>query len=143
MLAAFLAKAQCFGASGMNTDPSRPNSMHALDELAHRRAGEESITPAEIRKLCDGGDASACLTAGLMLMEGTGGFSQNPHAAADVLRKGCAAKNANACFFLGRLHDGFVGSDGRGLPRNSSEVCASDMKLATPGHTLSIRLVGY
>ena len=105
--------------------PQRPDSMRALDEASAalaRPGSAEPLTAGDIKAQADTGHTLARLAYGLMLMEGQGGVQQDFQAAADYMRPACAAENGNACFFLGLLHDGLVGLDGRGLPRRPAEA---------------------
>lgn len=118
----FFPTAHCFGAP--QAAPQRPDSMRALDEVSSAMSGTgaEPLKAPDVKAQADGGHTLARLAYGLMLMEGQAGVKQDMQSAADYLRPACAAKNANACFFLGLMHDGLVGVDGRGLPRRPAEA---------------------
>ena len=120
--------------AGVCVQPHRPDSMRALDEVtAAMSGGSEPLKAADVKAKADDGHTLARLAYGLMLMEGQAGVRQDMQSAADYLRPACAAKNANACFFLGLMHDGLVGVDGRGLPRRPAEVPPCSMEaLASP-----------
>eukprot|EP00293_Proteomonas_sulcata_P020550 CAMPEP_0184298278 /NCGR_PEP_ID=MMETSP1049-20130417/9109_1 /TAXON_ID=77928 /ORGANISM="Proteomonas sulcata, Strain CCMP704" /LENGTH=330 /DNA_ID=CAMNT_0026608357 /DNA_START=274 /DNA_END=1266 /DNA_ORIENTATION=+ len=107
--------------------------MKALDELTKPDGKGGKVNFANIRQRCVEGDNAACLAVGLMHMEGSGGAKQDLQAASDTMRKLCSGGGQpKACFYLGRIHDGMVDSNGRGLPRNAFEA-STHFKAACDG----------